>query len=213
MRLLWIFLGLVVLILIPFAIWGDVLEAMFTPTGAADWMGRYGSWAWAAGVALLVADLALPIPGTAIMSALGYVYGPLIGGLLSAGGSFVSGALGYGLCRLLGRGAAAWLLGQRDLERSERLFANVGGWLVVLSRWLPVFPEAIACLAGLTRMPSPAFFLALACGSLPLGFTFAAVGAIGVENPALALLLSAALPPILWLMVRPVFRTKAALEH
>ncbi len=211
MRLLWIFLGLVVLILIPFAIWGDALEAMFTPTGAADWLGRYGGWAWAAGMALLVADLALPIPGTAIMSALGYVYGPLIGGLLSAGGSFVSGALGYGLCRLLGRGAAVRLLGQRDLERSERLFANVGGWLVVLSRWLPVFPEAIACMAGLTRMPPPAFFLALACGSLPLGFTFAAVGSIGVENPALALLLSAALPPLLWLMVRPAFRARAAL--
>jgi uncharacterized membrane protein YdjX (TVP38/TMEM64 family) len=211
MRLLWIFLGLVVLILIPFAIWGDALETMFSPTGAAGWLGQYGRWAWAAGVALLVADLALPIPGTAIMSALGYVYGPLLGGLLSAGGSFLSGALGYGLCRLLGRGAAAWLLGQRDLERSERLFANVGGWLVVLSRWLPVFPEAIACIAGLTRMPPPAFLLALACGSLPLGFTFAAVGSVGVANPALALLLSAVLPPILWLMVRPVFRAKAAL--
>jgi len=212
MRLLWIFFGLVVLILIPFAIWGDTLEATFTPAGAVDWLNHYGRWAWAAGIALLVADLALPIPGTIIMAALGYVYGPVVGGLLGAVGSFLSGALAYGLCRLLGRSAAFWLLGQHDLERSEQLFSRVGGWLVVLSRWLPVLPEAVACMAGLTRMPAPLFFLALACGSLPLGFTFAAVGAAGVANPTLALLLSALLPAVLWLVVQPVFRAKAALR-
>ena len=62
--------------------------------------------------------------------------------------------------------------------------------------------------AGLAKMPLRRFVVALACGSIPLAFTFAWVGAAGHENPGLALVLSALLPPVLWVMVRPFVRTK-----
>ena len=142
------------------------------------------------------------------MAALGFVYGPLAGGLIATLGSFLSGALAYLLCRRFGRPAAIRLLGPGDLADGERLFARAGGWLVVLSRWLPVFPEVIACMAGLARMPPRAFFAALACGSAPLGFVFAAIGHAGVDHPALAIALSASLPPLLWLAVQPYFRAR-----
>ena len=208
MRLVWIFLGLAVLVLIPFLIWGEGFERAFTQTAAVEWLRGYGAWAWAAGIALLSLDLMLPIPATAVMAALGFIYGPLAGGAIGAAGAFLSGSIGYGLCRLFGRGAALRILGEKDLERGERLFREVGGWLVVLSRWLPIFPEVIACMAGLARMPARAFFTALACGSLPLAFVFAAVGHAGVERPLLAIGLSALLPPVLWLLVQPWFRAK-----
>ena len=95
------------------------------------------------------------------------------------------------------------LLGRRDLERGEWLFARIGGWAVALSRWLPLLPEVVACMAGLTRMPARTFFVALACGSVPLGFAFAAIGHAGAERPALTLALSAGLPLVLWLAARP----------
>ncbi|MDX1540847.1 MAG: VTT domain-containing protein [Geminicoccaceae bacterium] len=205
MRLVALFLGLALLVVIPFLIWGEGFESLFTGEGAVRWLGDYGRWAWLVGVGLLIGDLVLPLPATAIISALGYLYGLVLGGLIGFAGSFLAGALGYGLCRMFGRGAARRILGARDLERGERLFRNAGGWLVVLSRWLPVFPEVIACMAGLTRMPAGRFFTALACGSLPLGFAFAAVGAAGVAYPGLALALSALAPPALWLVVRPFF--------
>ena len=204
-RLLGLFVALAVLFLIPFALWGEGLGRALTPAGAVAWLADYGRWAWAAGLLLLAMDLVLPVPATAVMAALGFVYGPLAGGLLGAAGSILSGLLAYGLCRLLGRRGAARLLGPGDLARAERLFARVGGWLVVLSRWLPLFPEVIACMAGLARMPAGAFVAALACGSLPLAFAFAAVGHAGVDRPGLALGLSALLPPLLWLAVRPLF--------
>lgn len=209
MRLFLIFLVLVAIVLIPFFIWGDALTAFFTQTGTISWLRSYGRWGWIAGIILLMSDLLLPIPATAVMAGLGYLYGPIVGGLISSLGSFFSGLLGYEICRRLGRGAALWILGKKDLEKGERLYARVGGWLVILSRWLPVFPEVIACMAGLTRMPVRAFYLALACGSLPLGFAFSAVGAVGIEKPGLAIALSALLPPVLWLVVRPFYRAKA----
>jgi uncharacterized membrane protein YdjX (TVP38/TMEM64 family) len=210
LRLFLIFLGLAVLVLIPFAIWGEGFERSLSGAAAIDWLTQHGRWAWAAGIVLLVSDLFLPVPATAVMAALGYVYGPFVGGLIGAFGSCLAGGLAYGLCRTLGQPAARRLLGPEGLADGERLFARVGGWLVVLSRWLPVFPEVIACMAGLTRMPARIFALALVCGSAPLAFTFAAVGHAGVERPLLAIGLSALLPPLLWLGVQPYFRARRA---
>lgn len=208
MRLFLVFLILVTFVLIPFFIWGETLASFFTQTGTVSWIQNFGSWGWMAGIGLLMSDLLIPIPATAVMAGLGYLYGLVLGGLISSLGSFLSGALGYEICRRLGQRGAMWILGEKDLEKGERLYASVGGWLVVLSRWLPVFPEVVACMAGLSRMPAHAFYLALACGSVPLGFAFSAVGTIGAERPGLAIALSAVLPPVLWLMVRPFYRAK-----
>ncbi|MEO0332908.1 MAG: VTT domain-containing protein, partial [Bacteroidota bacterium] len=118
--------------------------------------------------------------------------------------------LGYELCRAMGLKAARWLLGKKDFEKSNRINQRIGGWVVALSRWLPVFPEVISCMAGLTQMSRRLFYAALFCGSLPLGFTYATIGYTGNENPTVALLFSAFLPPLLWLLIRPIFRRKVA---
>ena len=208
MRLLWIFLILAVLVIVPFLIWGDFFDALFERESTEQWLEGIGwEFAWLVGIGLLVADLLLPIPGTVVMAALGYVYGFWLGGMIAASGSMLAGLLAYGACRKVGRRAAEWIAGKEDLARGELLFAgSAGGWIVTLSRWMPVMPEVIACLAGLAHMPFRRFAVALACGSLPLGFTFAAIGSWGHENPRLALVLSAVLPPVLWASIGPFVR-------
>lgn len=206
MRLFWIFLGLAVLFTIPFLIWGDAMEVAFSIEGAAQWLQGFESWGWAAGVSLLFLDFILPIPGTAVMSALGYVYGPILGGLIASAGSFLAGLFAYGLCRLMGPGVARKLLGEKDYDRGTTLFANVGGWIIVISRWLPLLPEVVACMAGLTRMPFIKFITALACGSIPLGFVFAYIGSTGNQNPPMAIVLSVGIPPMLWLIAQHFLR-------
>jgi uncharacterized membrane protein YdjX (TVP38/TMEM64 family) len=190
---------LLVLIIAPFCIWGGWFEKMLDLQGAKTWMESFGPWAWLGGIALLIGDLVLPIPGTVVMSALGLVYGWFWGGLASVCGSVLAGLVAYGLCRKFGRGPAVWLAGEVGLAKGEALFQSQrGGWLVALSRWMPVLPEAMACLAGLTRMPFRVFFIALVSGCLPLGFTFAAIGALGLERPGLAIALSALVPVVLY---------------
>ena len=94
------------------------------------------------------------------------------------------------------------------MSRGEILFANSGAWLVVLSRWLPLMPEVIACMAGLSRMSFRVFMTALVCGSVPLGFVFSTIGAAGEARPVLALALSICIPPVLWLLLRPAILKK-----
>jgi hypothetical protein len=46
------------------------------------------------------------------------------------------------------------------------------------------------------------FAVSLACGCVPVGFAFAAIGALGKSSPTAAILLSALLPILLWLAAR-----------
>jgi len=199
MRLIMWFIGLGALMLASFFVWGEALEQEWTLGGGVAWLDGWGNWAWLAAFALLVADLILPVPGTLVMSALGFVYGPWLGGLIGAAGSFAAGMTGYTACRCIGERAALWLLGEKDLGRGRRLFQRFGGLAVASSRALPIFPEIIACMAGLVGMPVRGFMLALAMGCLPMGMAFAWIGHQGREDPTLALFLSLLIPAVLWL--------------
>lgn len=202
MRLLAWFLALAALVLATWLLWGGAWEERLTMAGAVAWLEAAGPWAWAAGIGLLASDLVLPVPGTVVMSALGYVHGPLAGGLAAAAGSMLAGLGGYGIGRLVGERAARRLLGAVDYEKGRLLFARGGAWMVALSRALPILPEALACTAGLVRMPFARFLGALACGSLPVGFLFAWIGAAGRDAPGWALAFSLLVPALLWTAAR-----------
>lgn len=206
-RLILIFLILALLVIVPFLVWGSRFEESMSLEKTVESMRSAGAWAWAVGLGLLLIDLFLPILGTVVMSALGLIYGWFWGGVLSALGSIGAGVLAYLLSVRLGRRATLWLTGEKGLKEGEKLFSGeTGGWLVALSRWMPVLPEVVACMAGLSRMPFDRFFAALCAGSIPMGFVFAWIGATGEEKPILALVLSAGLPPLIWGIFRLIHR-------
>jgi uncharacterized membrane protein YdjX (TVP38/TMEM64 family) len=82
---------------------------------------KYESWTWALGIALIWADLVLPIPQTAVIAALGIIYGTLLGGLLGSLGLITSGLLGYGLMLTSARRFAPRFVGARSLHKKWRV--------------------------------------------------------------------------------------------
>lgn len=159
---------------------------------------EYGSWAWALGIALIWADLVLPIPQTAVIAALGIIYGTWLGGVLGSVGLVSGGLLGYGLMLTSARRLAHRLVGPRSLHKMEGLFDRSGAWAIVLTRSLPYsVPEAMVFLAGLAGMPIRKFTAALTIGSVPTAFVFAAIGAGWADQPILALAASTVLPILL----------------
>jgi len=204
-RLVLLILGLAVLtVAAPLAVWGTELTERLSIDGAVAWIRGYGAWAWIAGMGLIVSDLVLPVPTTAVIAALGVVYGPLVGGLIGGVANFLAGIVAYGIARALGPRVARQLAGHEGLAQAGRLFRRWGGALVVISRWVPVLPETVALLAGLAHMPAGQFALALALGALPLGFTFATVGHFGAEAGLWVLVLAVAAPIGLWALLGPM---------
>ena len=156
---------------------------------------RYDAWAWAVGIALIWADVALPVPQTVVIAALGVTYGPVLGGLLGSVGLITGGLLGYGLMFTSARRIVRRVAGAESMSRMEGLFERAGAWGIVLTRSLPYsVPEAMVFLAGLAAMPLGKFAAALVIGSIPVGFAFAAIGAGWADQPIQALLASYVLP-------------------
>ncbi len=204
--------ALAVLFALPFFLWRGHWD--WGIEGAVAWVRQAGTWGGVAAVVLLASDLFLPIPASGVMSALGFVYGPLVGGAIGAVGSICSGLLGYGVGRLFGDRAVRRLLGDRDAQRGRSLFHRYGGWLVAVSRWLPLLPEIVSSWAGLLRMPFVPFLVALACGSIPMAFTFAVLGHFGSAHPVLSLGLSAGVPPCLWWLIgRKLLRQEGSIPE
>jgi uncharacterized membrane protein YdjX (TVP38/TMEM64 family) len=170
----------------------------------------YGSWAWALGMALIWADLLLPIPQTAVIAALGIIYGTLLGGLLGSLGLVTSGLLGYVMILTSARRFVQRFVGPQSLHKMESLFDRGGGWAIVLTRSLPYsVPEAMVFLAGLAGMPMRRFTAALTAGSVPTAFAFAAIGAGWADEPIQALVVSYVIPILLLPIALYLMRLRA----
>jgi uncharacterized membrane protein YdjX (TVP38/TMEM64 family) len=171
---------------------------------------RNGDWAWALGIALIWADLLLPIPQTAVIAALGIIYGTLLGGLLGSLGLITGGLLGYGLMLTSARRLVRRFTGPQPLHGMESLFDRSGAWAIVLTRSLPYsVPEATVFLAGLAGMPVRKFAAALTVGSVPTAFAFAAIGDGWADQPILALMVSYVLPILLLPVALYLMRRRA----
>jgi uncharacterized membrane protein YdjX (TVP38/TMEM64 family) len=159
---------------------------------------NYGSWAWAMGIFLIWADIVLPVPQTAVIAALGIMYGAPVGGLVGSLALFTGGLLGYLLMRTSARRFLRRFVRIQSRHEMESLFHRGGAWAIVLTRSLPYsVPEAVVFLAGLTGMPMRKFTMSLAVGSVPTAFAFAAIGAGWADQPMLAVLVSYVLPILL----------------
>jgi len=192
--------------------------AIPTPQEANDAvlvLRKYESWAWALGIALILADLVLPVPQTAVIAALGIIYGTLLGGLLGSLGLIAGGLLGYLMMLTFARRFVQRFVGpnslhNKSLHKMERLFDRGGAWAIILTRSLPYsVPEAMVFLAGLAGMPMRKFTAALTIGSVPTAFAFAAIGAGWADQPILALAVSYVLPILLLPIALYLMRLRA----
>jgi uncharacterized membrane protein YdjX (TVP38/TMEM64 family) len=172
-----------------------------TPEDANDavlMLQKYNTWAWVVGIALIWADLVLPVPQTVVIAALGTIYGTVLGGLLGSIGLITGGLLGYALMLTSARRIVKRLVGPQSLNTMEGLFKRAGPWAIVLTRSLPYsIPEAMVFLAGLAGMRMGKFTAALTVGSVASAFVFASIGAGWADQPMLALAVSYVLPIVL----------------
>lgn len=206
---IWWLLGAVLLVpIIPWLLVGAPLEAWVE--GAIGEAGRSRPQAWIgalAGVTVLAVDSFLPIPSTLMMSALGFAFGALWGGLLASLGIFLSGTVAYLCCRRFGVALARRIAGESGLERVREGMRRLGPLTIAVTRSVPVVQEATACLAGLTEMPARSFFASLAAGSVPTGFAYAAIGTSALQSEGWALALSLLVPALTWPVIYWVLRS------
>lgn len=196
-KLILLIVGIVAVLLTPYFIWHEQMDAYFASAEYQRWLISVRPIAWLIGLALIVGDLVLPIPTPPVMATLGALYGTTLGGLIAGGGSVLAGVTAYGLARVMGKRGARLLASEEELADFRRFFDSWGTAGIIASRALPVLPEVLTLLAGLAGMHFGRFVVALAIGSLPVGFLMAWAGQRAGFSSTLLLVLTL-IPASLW---------------
>ncbi|MBW2983009.1 VTT domain-containing protein [Candidatus Woesearchaeota archaeon] len=128
-------------------------------------------------VLLIVVEVVLaPVPGTAIMVASGFAFGPWLGALYSYLGNVLGSLLAFWLARRFGRSFVERLLSRDAVSRYDAFFHRFHRWLLLLYA-LPVVPvDILSFVSGLSGLRWRRFFLVVAVGFVPNTLALAFVG-------------------------------------
>lgn len=151
------------------------------------------------GIALLVADVLIPVPSSLIMIANGAVFGIWMGTLLSMIGGVLSSLAGFYLGKN-GSTVVNKFIPLEEQARAKHIMTKWGMLAVIITRPVPVLAESVSIIAGTTQMKLSKLFFASALGVLPAAIIYAVTGAysIDTENRVLSFVLVVAVGGIFW---------------
>lgn len=183
-----------------------VVEALRVPvlTDPAVTLGAAGVSAAVLGIALLVADVVLPVPSSLVMIALGALFGTVLGAGLSLVGAVGATLAGYGLGHWGGRPLVGRICSEQERRRAEALVRRWGLLAVTASRPVPLLAETIAVVAGTSSLGLARTAVAALLGALPGALLYGAAGAAALDTPSELAVLAVvlAVTTALWLAGR-----------
>jgi 3-dehydroquinate synthase len=173
---------------------------------AVAWIAQPGAGAAILIVSLLALDVFLPVPSSLVMVLSGAAFGVPAGAALALVGSVAGEWLGFELVRRYGRRMSARLVGDDELDRFSRFFAQHGVAAIIVTRPLPVVMETMSLVAGLSRMRRRAFLAASIAGTAPIVVVYAYAGAVSREVgsvlPAVVMLIAVTGAAWIWFRTR-----------
>lgn len=150
---------------------------------------------------LLFADLFIAIPTLSVTILSGYFLGTTYGAIAALSGTMLAGISGYAISRYYGNALMAFLV-KDEQKRREAIsaFDKSGFVMIILSRAVPVLPEATACLAGMTNMNVWKFLLAWSISTVPYVLIASYAGSISsTSNPKPAIFAAILISSFLWI--------------
>lgn len=149
-------------------------------------------------VAVLASDVFLPVPSGPISTLAGSQLGIVSGTLVSTVGMSIGAAIAFALARRWGRPLAERYSSPRQLEELEKSCREQGGWMLILTRPLPIVAEACALLVGALQMPWRQFLPIVVMSNLLIAATYAVLGSRAAEYGWLPAALCASVAVPLW---------------
>jgi uncharacterized membrane protein YdjX (TVP38/TMEM64 family) len=142
----------------------------------SPWLGSGSILVALLGSGLLVADVILPVPSSAVMVAHGALFGTVGGTLLSVGGSTGAALVGFSIGRR-GGPLLARLVSPEERARADYILSRWGTLAIVVTRPVPLLAETVAIMAGTSPLGWRQASLAALFGSIPPALLYALSGA------------------------------------
>lgn len=141
---------------------------LFSVEGFQDLANRMGAWGPIIYIGLLIISVvASQIPGAPLAIAAGALWGPFTAGLYTLMGGFLGAMIAYFLGKYLGQSFFKILTG-KTITITPDLATNVLGWLIFVSRLVPVLSfDLISYGAGMAGLSMPVYASATFVGMIP----------------------------------------------
>ncbi len=199
MKQYWSVIGILLLFFLVIFL---IVEQLHLPLLAEphDWMAASRISAALIGIALLVADVFLPVPSSLVMIANGALFGVVLGTILSLVGNLGAALTGFFLGRLGGPLLARFVpLEQRG--QANRLLEKWGLLAIIATRPVPLLAETTVIMAGTSTMSWKSMALASLAGSVPGALIYALTGATATsfDNSLLTFGLVLLIAGVFWL--------------
>lgn len=205
MKRYWIFsTALVILMLIIYGLVAFLGMDGLTGESAPVWMSSGGGVLVAlGGILLLIADVVLPVPSSAVMIANGVIYGIVLGTIISLIGTVGAALIGYWIGKR-GSKLVERIVSPEEMARSRRMVKHWGPMAIVSTRPIPMIAETTAIMAGASGLSWVTVLWASLLGSIPQAILFAITGATAAsfDNMALAFGLALLIAGIVWVIGR-----------
>jgi uncharacterized membrane protein YdjX (TVP38/TMEM64 family) len=161
-----------------------IAEALGVPllTDPMPALKAAGPLAGVIGVALLIADVVLPVPSSLVMIAHGALFGVWIGTLLSMIGSVGCSLAGFAMGRA-GRDTVRRFVTDAEYARASRLLDRWGMAGIVATRPVPILAEVMSIIAGTT--PAMSWWqitISSIAGCLPPAIAYAIAGHLATKT-------------------------------
>ncbi len=172
-------------------------------TDPHPWLGKGGWVAAAVGVGLLVVDVLVPVPSSAVMVAHGALFGVVAGTLLSLTGGVGATLFGFFLGRR-SRGLLGRLVSVEEQRRAERLLHRYGALAIIVTRPVPILAETTAIMAGASSLRWRTAALAGLVGNVVPACVYAIAGAVAASFDSQVVVFASvlAVATLFWLVAK-----------
>lgn len=169
--------------------WRAELQSLFVFISDRDaivaFLQGYQAWGPIVLSVILAAQVFLAIiPGHAVIVAGGYIYGFVLGVLITQTSTVIASQLAYLLARRAGRPFVNRMAPAHVIDKWNRLAEKQGALFFFFAFILPIFPNDLMCfIAGLSSIKARDFFVANFLGRLPCAIFVTLIGSHGFELP------------------------------
>lgn len=164
-------------------------------------------------IALLIADILIPVPSSIVMIISGMLFGGFLGGLIALTGSLAGSLINFQMSRILGQTKIKRWLGEKEYNTLSKVMQKYGAYIVIFTRMVPLATESVSAIAGISNMKFARFILMNIVGFLPIVFFYSYSGAIYKEEPSsifIVLVIGFLVPVLIWYLLLKMIKPKYA---
>ena len=150
-----------------------------SPEFVREYLLTLGNWGYLAYVIIFLLSIPLPIPSTPVAIAGGYVYGIILGTVLTMVAAIIGASIAFFLIRKYGEPLLQKMVSRKHIEHFNHIFQRRGINGAILAYAIPVFPsDSINFILGLSNMRFHTFLFVTIVGNIP---RYVLVNALGQE--------------------------------